>query len=153
MKPKEIRRRLNRLQERVPAGKAEEAFALARELFTELLKFVYSQVRGQARPAVMRSLLELEIEIGGESGDFRHFDSQKITDLFVKGNLTGRAEALSFLPSGLSSIVDLKELYNRLESERTPSSAGLRFIHAWLHLFAEEADLSDPDTAPHKVGS
>ena len=141
MKPKEINHRLNRLQERVQAGEADEACILSREIFVELLKSVYSQVRGQASPVVMRELLDLEIEIGGENGDFRHFDHQKMIDLFVKGDLAGRAEALSLLKSGFSRVVDLKGLSNRLESEATPSLAGLRFIHAWLRMFAEEAEI------------
>ena len=145
MKPKEINHRLNRLQERVQAGEADEACILSREIFVELLKSVYSQVRGQASPVVMRELLDLEIEIGGENGDFRHFDHQKMIDLFVKGDLAGRAEALSLLKSGFSRVVDLKGLSNRLESEATPSLAGLRFTHAWLRLFAEEAEIIDPD--------
>jgi len=145
MKPKEICRRLNRLQERVQAGETDEACLLAREIFVELLKFVYSQVRGQASPAVMRELLEREIEIGGETGDFRHFDSRKMIDLFIHGDLAAKAEALSLSKFGLSRTVDLKEMVNWLESETTPSSAAMRFIHAWLRLFAEEAEIVDPD--------
>lgn len=152
MKPKEISRRLNRLQERVQAGEADESHHLAREIFTELLKSVYSQVRGQASPAVMRKLLEREIEIGGENGDFRHFDRQRMIDLFVFRDQAGKAEAPSFLKPGLSGAVDLRKLSNRLESEATPSLAGLRFIHAWLRLFAEEAEIIDPDIGPDMDG-
>ncbi|BBO72919.1 hypothetical protein DSCW_03360 [Desulfosarcina widdelii] len=152
MRPKEISRRLNRLQERLQAGAIDEACPLAQEIFTELLKSVYSQVRGQASPAVMRKLLEREIEIGGENGDFRHFDRQKMIDLFVSRDQTGKAEAPSFLKSGLSGAVDLKKISDRLESEAKPSLAVLRFIHAWLRLFAEEAEIIDPDMGPDMDG-
>jgi formylglycine-generating enzyme required for sulfatase activity len=154
MKPKEINRRLKRLQEKVQAGENAGAWILAREIFTELLKSVYSRVRGQAVPAVMREMLEQEIDLGGEEGDFRHFNRRKMVEMFVRLDVAGKADALSSLKTGLSGIVNLKELSKRLESEATPSSASLRFLHAWLHLFAEEAEVIDPDmgtdTAVHE---
>jgi len=127
------------------AGETDAFRQLANEIFTELLKSMYSRVRGQASPGVMRELLEREIEIGGENGDFRHFDRRQMIDLYEKGDLAGRAEELSLLTPGLSGAVDLKEISTWLENEATPSLAGLQFIHAWLRLFAEESEIIDPD--------
>ncbi|WP_319525838.1 SUMF1/EgtB/PvdO family nonheme iron enzyme [uncultured Desulfosarcina sp.] len=152
MKPKEISRRLNRLQELAQSGEAVEACLLAREIFIELLKSIYSQVRGQASPAMMRELLEREIEIGGENGDFRQFDSQKMIDLFAREDLVGKAEKLSLLKFDLSRIVNLGAFSNWLENMATPSSASLCFIHAWLRLFAAEAEIVDPDLETGIVG-
>ena len=151
MKPKEISRRLNRLQERVQAGASDEACILAREIFNELLKSIYSQVRGHASPAMMRELLEREIEIGGENGDFRQFDSRKMIDLFIRGDVNGKAEALSLSKLGLSRVVNLKEISSWLDNKATSSLAGLRFISAWLLLFAEEAEIVDPNPGTDKA--
>ena len=92
MKSKDIRHHLNALADCVQAREIDRARSMARTLFNRLLKTVYAQVRGQASAAIMRRLLELEIEIGGENGDFRDFDNGQMIDLFIRGDVAGHMQ-------------------------------------------------------------
>ena len=65
---------------------------MARTIFNRLLKAGYAQVRGQASAATMRRLLDLEVEIGGENGDFRDFDTGQMIDLFIRGEVAGHMQ-------------------------------------------------------------
>jgi hypothetical protein len=92
MKSDTIMNELNQLANCVQNNAFDQAHSLSRNLFNRLLKSVYTQVRGQASVAVMRTLLELEIAIGGEKGDFRAFDNRQMIDLFIRGEVTGHIE-------------------------------------------------------------
>ena len=84
MKPKDIRHKLNELADCLQTGEFDQARCLSRTIVNRLLKTGYAQVRGQASAAIMRGLLDLEIEIGGENGDFWDFESGQMIDLFIQ---------------------------------------------------------------------
>jgi formylglycine-generating enzyme required for sulfatase activity len=142
MKPENIMNELNQLANCVKNSAFDRAHSLSQTLFNTLLKFVYAQVRGQASVAVMRALLDLEIEIGGEKGDFRAFDNRQMIDLFIRGNVTGHMEKRTGACPTLSTAMDLHALERWFEAgsngRPSPDPESLRFIHAWLRLFAIE---------------
>lgn len=142
MKQKEIHDILNRLADCVEKRKLEDARSLQQTLFFDLLKWAYSVVRGQASPKILRELLELEIEIGGENGDFRDFGNRQMLDLFARGGLDRHLATRFINGAGLCTAVDLQRVANWLDSPDTAgggiSESAVRFIGAWLALFAEE---------------
>jgi hypothetical protein len=89
MKSKDIKSSLNELATCIHTRESDKARSLSRTIVNRVLKTGYAQVRGQASAAVMRDLLDLEIEIGGDNGDFRDFDSGQMIDLFIRGEVTG----------------------------------------------------------------
>jgi hypothetical protein len=114
MKPKDIRHNLSELADCLQAKEFDQARCLMRTIFNHLLKTVYAQVRGQASAAVMRGLLELEIEIGGDNGDFWDFESGQMIDLFIRGEVTGTWKigwhrAGPFFSSGFSGLCRLAQ--------------------------------------------
>jgi hypothetical protein len=149
MKPKDIRHNLSELADCLQAKEFDQARCLMRTIFNHLLKTVYAQVRGQASAAVMRDLLGLEIEIGGDNGDFWNFESGQMIDLFIRGEVTGILENRMAPGSALSLAVDFQAFAGWLKAEaheaNLPNPASVRFVHAWLMLFAEEAGILDPD--------
>ncbi len=161
MQSKEVSILLNQLAQCVRAREIDQALALCRTTFTSLLKTVYAQVRGQAAPGAMRGLLELEIAIGGDDGDFREFDSGQMIDLFMRGDVAGHLQKRMEHGTNLSAAVDFHVVARWFEGDAPedglPSLAPMRFLHAWLLLFAEEVGIIDPgdtvDTAPRGISA
>ena len=149
MKPKDIKHHLNALAGCVQAREFDQARSMARSLFNRLLKTVYSQVRGQASAAIMRRLLELEIEIGGENGDFRDFNNGQMIDLFIRGEVTGHMQRHMAPGQSLSAAVNIDGIARWFDAgaqDDGSRNAGIvRFVHAWLRLFAEETGILDPE--------
>ncbi len=149
MKPKDIKHHLNALAGCVQAREFDRARSMARALFNALLKTGYAQVRGQASAAIMRRLLELEIEIGGENGDFRDFNNGQMIDLFIRGEVAGHMQRHMAPGPSLSAAVNIDGIARWFDAgtqddaSRRPASE--RFIHAWLRLFAEETGILEPD--------
>jgi formylglycine-generating enzyme required for sulfatase activity len=99
----------------------------------------------------MRELLEREIQIGGEDGDFRDFDSVQMVDLFIGGEVAGLMETfLAPLPT-LSAAVDVGAIARWLQAggpeNESPGPSSVKFIHAWLRLFAEETGIIESGEA------
>jgi formylglycine-generating enzyme required for sulfatase activity len=121
---------------------------LLQAIFDDLLKTVYAMVRGQAPPRILRGLMELEIEIGGEDGDFKMFDDRQMIDLFNRGQVADSLHALFGDGDILSAAMDLDAIHRWLEpSDGEPkkmSQTAVHFVHSWLRLFAEETGLMDP---------
>lgn len=142
---------LNQLEAALQQGQGDAAQHLSETAFNVLLKSAYAQVRGRASTAVMRNLLTLEIEIGGDNGDFREFDAGHMLDLLVRGDVIHHLQAPSGPRSMLSAALDLKKVAAWLADANEPDPSrrrpGLRFLHAWMRLFAEETGLiaSEPD--------
>jgi formylglycine-generating enzyme required for sulfatase activity len=117
-------------------------------LLASLLRAVYAHVRGQAAAGVVRSLLALEIEIGGENGDFREFDAGQMIDLFNRGDVVRRLPKRVAPGLNLCAAMDLQALADWIAATAgkgfTRSPAALQFIHAWLRLLAEESGSIDP---------
>ena len=149
MKSKEIRHYLNALAGSVQAREFDRAHSMARELHNSLLKTVYAQARGQVSAAIMRRLLELEIEIGGENGNFRDFDSRQMIDLFIRGDVADHMQRYMAPGSTLSTSVNIDVIARWFEAEahdeEPKRAASVRFVHAWLRLFAEEAGILEPE--------
>jgi formylglycine-generating enzyme required for sulfatase activity len=122
---------------------------MARTLFNRLLKTVYAQVRGQASAGIMRGLLDLEIEIGGENGDFRDFDDGQVIDLFVRGDVAGHMQRHLVPGPTLSGTVDFQVVARWFDEgahdEGANRAASVGFVHAWLRLFAQEAGILEPE--------
>ena len=156
--PKETTHQLNTLAGCVQSGEFDRARSMARTLFNSLLKTGYAQVRGQASAAIMRGLLELEIEIGGENGDFREFDNGQMIDLFIRGEVAGHMQTHMAPGLTLSAAVDVQIIDQWLNAEAhdegPKSSASVRFVHAWLRLFAEETGIlaTEEDTPVDRRG-
>jgi formylglycine-generating enzyme required for sulfatase activity len=148
MKSKDIRKLMDELADCVQTGKAQRTRALSRTIFNALLSAAYARVRGQASPAIMRDLLGLEIEIGGENGDFKEFESGQLADLFIRGRVAEHLQPNTDAVAALSAAVDIRHIAHWLERASTakeaPSPASVRFVQAWLKLFAEEAGILDP---------
>ena len=148
MQSNDIQNMLDQLASCLQEGEIDQARSLYRTIFTRLLKSMYTQVRGQASPAVMRGLLELEIAIGGEDGDFNDFDSGQIIDLWMRGDVAGHMARRLAQGPHLSVAVDVHAVARWLEPVAdeggSESLASLRFVYAWLRLYAEEAGLLDP---------
>ncbi len=142
---------MNQLADCLQSGKIDQARGMARTIVNRLLKTIYAQVRGQASAAAMRSLLELEIEIGGDDGDFWDFENGQMIDLFIRGEVTGHMGNRTAPGLALAQAVDFQAIAGWLDDEAheadPPSPASVRFVHAWLRLFAEEAGILDPDEA------
>lgn len=140
---------LHELKSRVQAHEWDQARCLARTITNHLLKIRYAQIRGQASAAIMRGLLELEIEIGGENGNFRDFDIDKMIDLFVRGDVTGYMEIPMASGPALSTAVDCKVVVDWLDADandsESPRSVSMQFICAWLMLLAEESGILESD--------
>jgi formylglycine-generating enzyme required for sulfatase activity len=151
MNSKDIQNLLDQLADCIRDGNMGGARDLAGDIFTGSLKSVYAQIRGQASAGIMRGLLELEIQIGGEDGDFRTFDPVQMADLFVRGGLTGLMETLPGRWPALSATVDVGFIARWLQASGSEGErAGLssvRFMHAWLVLFAEENGILEPGEA------
>ncbi|WP_319408999.1 SUMF1/EgtB/PvdO family nonheme iron enzyme [uncultured Desulfosarcina sp.] len=149
MKSKAIMDQLNRLAGCVQDREFDQARSLSRTIFNNLLKSVYALVRGQASAAIMRGLLELEIEIGGENSEFRDFASGQLIDLFSRGNVIRHMEMEMAPGPNLSTALDFQVIARWLEAgandDGFPRPASLRFVHAWLTLLAEETGLLDSD--------
>ena len=152
MKPNDIKHHLNALAECMQARDFGQSRSMARSLFNRLLKTVYTQVRGQASAAIMRHLLELEIEIGGENGDFRDFDNGQMIDLFIRGEVAGHMQRHMAPGPSLSAAVNIDGIARWFDAvaqdDASRSPASVRFIHAWLRLFAEEAGILESDEEP-----
>ncbi|WP_419663418.1 uncharacterized protein Dvar_37450 [Desulfosarcina variabilis str. Montpellier] len=82
MNTKELRDLFDQLTECKKNQQLSQACELLKTVFSALLTSAYSIVRGQAPPRILRGLMEIEIEIGGEEGDFKTFDNQQMIDLF-----------------------------------------------------------------------
>ncbi len=149
MKPKDIKHQLKTLADYLQARAFDQSRSMARTLFNSLLKNAYTQIRGQASAAIMRRLLDLEIEIGGENGDFRDFDDGQMIDLFIRGDVAGHMKKHMAPGPTLSAAVDFHVIARWLDADTqdvgSQSSASVRFVHAWLRLFAEEAGLLEPE--------
>ena len=149
MKSKEIRQYFQDIADGVQTREFDRARSLARTLFNGLLKTVYAQVRGQASAATMRHLLEREIEIGGENGDFRDFDDGQMIDLFTRGEVAGHLQRHMAPESSLSASVNIQAVARWFDpgthETDAKSQASVRFVHAWLRLFAEEAGILEPE--------
>ena len=149
MKSKEIKNHLEALAGCVQALEFDRSCSMARTLFNNLLKTVYAQVRGQASAAIMRGLLELEIEIGGENGDFRDFDNGQMIDLFIRGEVAGHMQRHLAPGPTLFAAVDLRVIARWLDAgahdRGSKRAASVGFVHAWLRLFAEDAGILEPE--------
>ncbi len=149
MKPKDIRHQLNELAGCVQEREFDRARLIARAMFNRLLKTGYVQVRGQASAATMRRLLDLEIEIGGENGDFREFETGQMIDLFIRGDVAHHMQTHMAPGPTLSAAVNIHVIAQWFEAgaqnDGSISAASVRFVHAWLHLFAEETGILAPD--------
>jgi formylglycine-generating enzyme required for sulfatase activity len=149
MKSKDIRHHLKAFAGCVQAREIDQARSMAREFYNSLLKTSYAQVRGQASAAIMRRLLELEIEIGGENGDFRDFDNGQMTDLFIRGEVAGHMQTHMAPGPTLFTAVDFDVIARWFQAgahdEVPKSAASVQFVHAWLGLFAEEAGILEPE--------
>jgi formylglycine-generating enzyme required for sulfatase activity len=148
MKSKDIQNLFDQLAVGVQTGDTDRAYALSRTLFTSLLRILYANVRGQASPAVMRDLLDLEIEIGGENGDFKEFETDPLVDLFIRGRVAEHLRPGIDSAAALSTAVDIRRIALWLDSAPAategPRPASVKFVHAWLNLFAEETGVLDP---------
>jgi formylglycine-generating enzyme required for sulfatase activity len=148
MKSKDIRKLFDELAECIQIGDTHGAYVRSCTLFTILLSTAYARVRGQASPGVMRDLLGLEIEIGGEDGDFRAFGSDQLVDLFIRGRVAAHLRPGADAAGALSTAVDLRHMArwfdNASAAREAPSPASVRLVQAWLNLFAEEAGILDP---------
>jgi hypothetical protein len=150
MESTDIKNLFNQLAGCVQDRELDRARTLSRTIYNRLLKSIYAQVRGQAPPASMRSLLELEIDIGGENGDFRNFDSGPMTDLFIRVRQAGLMADRMALGQALSSAVDLavvaRWLESRADESGPPSLASVLFVQAWLRLLAQETGFLDTES-------
>lgn len=145
IKSKDIPGLFNQLADCIRTGDTGRAQARSRTLFSALLSAAYARVRGQASPAVMRDLLGLEIEIGGEDGDFKQFESAQLVDLFIRGRVAGHLWPETDAAAALSAALDIRHIARWLEAgpaaEQAPTPASVIFVQAWLKLFAEEAGI------------
>jgi hypothetical protein len=150
MESTDIKNLFNQLAGCVQDRELDRARTLSRTIYNRLLKSIYAQVRGQAPPASMRSLLELEIDIGGENGDFRNFDSGPMTDLFIRVRQAGLMADRMAPGQALSSAVDLavvaRWLESRADESGPPSLASVLFVQAWLRLLAQETGFLDTES-------
>jgi formylglycine-generating enzyme required for sulfatase activity len=148
MKSEEIKNQFDRLEQDMRDGDMLRIRSRARALLNDLLKCVYTSVRGQASPAEMRDLLELEIELGGESGDFKEFEIGQMVDLFIRGRVADPMKKGIESALNLSAAVDLRTVARWLDldgKEGGPATmAAARFVQAWLKLFANEAGILTP---------
>lgn len=121
-------------------------------LLAMLLRRGYTQVRGQAAPSVMRTLLELEIEIGGEDGDFKSFEPCQMVDLFDRGGVVGRLQQQLGHEDILISTLDPKTIQRWLDgynaAQTVPAAREVRFVLAWMALLAEAIGIAVPDRMP-----
>ena len=120
---------------------------LLKTIFNLLLKSVYSIVRGQAPPRIMRGLMDLEIEIGGEEGDFKTFDSRQMIELFNRGQVPEYMETAFGEEDCLAVAMDLDAIGRWLETpnadQKKPRPAAVRFVCQWMTFFAEETGIVD----------
>ena len=148
MKSREFQNLFDQLADCVREHNMGGARDLAGYIFTRLLKAVYGRIRGQASVGIMRSLLELEIRIGGEDGDFRDFDSVQMVDLFIGGEVAGLMGKLMAPLPALSTAADVGAIARWLAGQpenESPDPSSVKFIHAWLRLFAEETGILEPN--------
>lgn len=149
--------RLAQILDSIQNNTHDKSFEMIQSLFVDMLKTAYAQVRGGVRPSVMRGLLQLEIEIGGEDGDYNCFDRHQMVDLFVKSGACDLLPPQSVDGFKLYRVVDLSNLKQWFDdcdcTDRPPNTRELGFVLAWLRLFAEAMGIHAPDqTCPSIVG-
>jgi formylglycine-generating enzyme required for sulfatase activity len=97
----------------------------------------------------MRGLLELEIGIGGENGDYRDFETGQMIDLCIRGDVVNRLPKRMAPGPNLGAVVDLQAVARWIEAAadrgEALSLAAVRFVHAWLTLLAEESGIIGPE--------
>lgn len=160
MKTQEIRNLFNQLADSENRGQLDQARHLLKTIFGMLLKSAYSLVRGQAPSRIMRRLMELEIEIGGEDGDFKAFNNLQMIDLFNRGEVAGFMPPSPGDGDNLTAAVDLDAIGRWIETPEGETKrkrlAAVQFVHHWLVLFAEEAGILDsvaPDGTAYPVSA
>ena len=92
MKTKAIFDHLSHLEALIQERDIGQARDLAETILDGMMQAVYRLVRGRASAKVMRTLLELEIEIGGDDGDFNSFNERQLIDLFERGQIFKQLE-------------------------------------------------------------
>ena len=149
LKTQQIRNLFEKLVDCENKQQLDQARHQLKTLFGMLLKSVYSQVRGQVPPRIMRGLMDLETEIGGEDGDFKVFDNHQMIDLFSRGEVAGYMQPSINNGDSLAAAMDLDAIGRWIETSDAPDAetkktylAAVRFIHCWLVLFAEEAGIA-----------
>ncbi|MDL2329038.1 formylglycine-generating enzyme family protein [Desulfosarcina sp. OttesenSCG-928-A07] len=145
MKAQEIQNQLNTLAVLLHKKEFRSVANLCRSLGMALLKRIYSEIRGQVPPVVMRGFLDREVEIGGEVSDVNSFDDNQMM------RLLGCDDFLNVLPDYLPELGNLfaathlpalwKWMAAASDDEAVLPSA-LNFFHAWLALAAESIGIS-----------
>ena len=147
MNNQELRDFFNQLAECEKKQQLSQASELLKAIFNRLLTRIYSIVRGQAPTRILRGLMEMEIEIGGEEGDFKTFDNQQMIDLFNRCKVVDYVQTFYDGESFLSAATDLEAIHRWLEvhdaSPKNTRLSSVMFIDYWLRLFAEETGLMD----------
>jgi formylglycine-generating enzyme required for sulfatase activity len=147
MNIKELRNLFDQLTECEKKQHLSQARELLKTILNVLLTGAYSIVRGQAPPRILRGLMEMEIEIGGDDGDFKMFNNRQLIDLFNRGKVVDNIQ--NSLEGGcfLAAAMDLTAIQHWLEmpdaSLGNTHLSAIAFIHRWLRLFAEEIGLMD----------
>jgi len=165
MNNQELRDLFDQLTECEKNQQLSQARELLKTVFNALLKSLYSIVRGEAPPRILRGLMEMEIAIGGEEGDFKTFDNQQMIDLFHRGKVVDYIQASFDGERFLAAAMDLGTIQRWLEvhdaSPKNTRLSSVMFIDHWLRLFAEETGLmefvevgnaSDTSSAEPKTG-
>ena len=155
MQPYELQTLFKKLTECEKSQQLEEACELLKTIFNALLKSVYAIVRGNAPPRIMRSFMELEVEMSGEDGDFKTFDNRQMIDLFSRGKVLAAMQALFEKGHRLSLAMDLETIDRWLADlngqSRKTSLAAVQFVHQWMVLFAVETGVIDLDASGHET--
>ena len=147
MNTKELGNLFDQLTECEKKQQLSQACELLKTIFKALLTCAYSIARGQAPPRILRGLMDVEIEIGGDDGDFKMFDNRQLIDLFNRGKVIDHIQNALDGGGFLSTATDFTAIHHWLEMPdaslgKTHLSA-IAFIHHWLRLFAEEIGLMD----------
>jgi formylglycine-generating enzyme required for sulfatase activity len=147
MKMQQIHNLFNQLVDSENKRQLDQARRLLDTIFGTLLKSVYSLVRGQAPSRIMHRLMALEIEIGGEDGDFKAFDNSQMIALFNRGEVLGYMQTSFCDGDHLAAAMDLDAIGRWIETPdgetKQTSLAAVQFVHHWLVLFAEETGIVD----------
>ena len=121
------------------------------QLFTMILGQAYMAVRGKAVPSVVRRLLDLETDIGGENGDFNTFELDQMVDLVVRGDVLQLLARLLGRENALFASLDPKVLEVWLNEIRAADNAFNRvevgYFLAWIRLVADAIGIKLADSS------